>query len=52
MKQNETEIVQYSIRVPKDLNDFLQNHADRKGIAKNSLILTTLWDLKERTEQC
>ena len=43
----ETEIIQYTIRVPKELNDFLQNCADKKGISKNSFILTKLWELKQ-----
>ena len=46
-KVNDVEIIQYSIRVPKELNDFLQSSADKKGISKNSLILNTLWELKK-----
>ena len=44
----ETEIIQFSVRVPKELNDFLQALADKTGISKNSLILTKLWELKKQ----
>lgn len=51
MKPNETKIrgidfIQFTLRIPTELNDFLQSEADRLGIAKNSLILNKLWEYK------
>ena len=43
------DFIQFSVRFPKELNEFLQNEANRLGIPKNSLILNKLWEYKNKT---
>lgn len=46
-KVNKPEMIHFSIRVPRELNDYMQEVADRTGISKNSLIVTKLWEIKQ-----
>lgn len=36
---------QLTLRLPQKLNELLQKMANDKGISKNSLILSKLWEL-------
>ena len=42
----ETEIIQFSLRLPKELNDFLVTEAKQKGLSKQAVIVSNLWELK------
>ena len=53
MKLNEeNNIVQLTLRLPKELNEYFQTISLKKGISKNSLIVAALWDFEERGKQC
>lgn len=44
-RNEEKELVQFTLRLPKKLNDFLQNKADKLNVPKHSFILLKLWEL-------
>jgi len=44
-KRKQVDTIQSTLRMPKELNDFILNLANKTGISKNSLILTKLWEL-------
>ena len=43
--------VRTGLRVPYEVNDFLNKIAKKKGISKNSLILHILWKWIEENEK-
>lgn len=46
-RNEEPEIIQFSLRIPIELNETLKKIAIKTGVGKNSIIVNALWEFAE-----
>lgn len=51
VKKKETDVSTFTVRIPNDLNDFLNDYADKLGVSKNTLIILSLHEYRKENSK-